>query len=201
MENDRSVSTKILPIRQVPRAALRSGRTCDQTDDVSGTAAHFGEESWTGSITGAGLAAHPGARFALDGTTEKAQDGCGDRMADATTVFAGADIQWVVGAVFDAPVLAHQFQEACRIGLRRRQASDDPDGFDLLTAVFEFADAVNPSHLRHVRKAHLSRGYLAHLDATPFDPAVAFIDRLILRGKKLPEGSGWLAFEGRPGCL
>jgi hypothetical protein len=30
---------------------------------------------------------------------------------------------------------------------------------------------------------------------------VAFIDRLILRGKRLPEGSGTLAFGGHPGCL
>jgi hypothetical protein len=52
-----------------------------------------------------------------------------------------------------------------------------------------------------VRKVHLGRGYLSHLDATPFDPTVAFIHRLILRGKKLPEGSGRLAFGGRPGCL
>lgn len=48
------------------RAALKSGRTCDQDDDVSETVAHFSEESWTGAITGAGLAANPGARFALD---------------------------------------------------------------------------------------------------------------------------------------
>ncbi|MDA1276575.1 MAG: hypothetical protein O2960_21365 [Verrucomicrobia bacterium] len=33
---------------------------------MSETVAHFSEESWTGAITGAGLAANPGARFALD---------------------------------------------------------------------------------------------------------------------------------------
>jgi hypothetical protein len=186
---------------KLSRAALKSGRTCDQVDDVSETVAHFSEESWTGAITGAGLAANPGARFALDSPTQKTQDGGGDRMPDMTSIFTGAHIQWVVGPVFDAPVLAHQLQELCRIGLRRRQAGDDPDGFDLLTAVFEFADAVNPSHLRHVWKSHFGRGYLTHLNPTPFDPAVAFIDRLILRGKKLPEGSDRLAFEGYPGCL
>ena len=184
-----------------PRAALKSGRTCNQADDFAETSAHFGKEGWTGAITGAWLATYPGPGFSLDGAAEKAEDGGRDRMADATTVFTGADIQRVVGAVFDAPVLAHQFQEARRIGLRRRQAGDDPDGFDFLTAVFEFADAVNSSHLGHVRKAHLGRSDLVHLDAPPFDPTVALIHRLILRGKKLPEGSERLAFGDRPGCL
>lgn len=93
------------------------------------------------------------------------------------------------------------YPSAWRIGLCCPQAGDDPDGFDFLTAVSELANAVNPSHLRDVRKAHLGWGYLAHLDATPFDAAVAFIHRLILRGKRLPAGSGTLAFGGRPGCL
>ncbi len=165
------------------------------------TAAHFGEESGTSAIAGAWLAAYPGPRLSLDGTTKKAQDGGRDGMADQTTVFAGADVQWVVGAVFDAPVLTHQFQEAGRVGLGRREAGDDPDGFDFLTAIFEFADAVNPSDLRHVWKGHLFGRDLFDFDTTPFEATVTVIHRLILRGKRLPAGSGRLAFGGRPGCL
>ena len=183
------------------RAALKLGWASDQADDVPETAAHFGQEGWTGAIAGTWLATNPGPCFSLDGAPEKPQNGGRDGMADATTVFARADIQWVMGAIFDRPVLAHQFQEAGDVGLRGRQAGDDPDGFDLLTAVFEFTNAVNPSHLRDVWKAHLVRGHFSRLDATPFDTAVALIHRLMLRGKKLPAGSGTLAFGGRPGCL
>ena len=122
-------------------------------------------------------------------------------MADATTVLSGTDFQRIMGAILDGPILADPFQGACRIGLRARQAGDDPDGFDLLTTVFEFANAIDSSHLRDVRKTHLVGSQLAHLEATPFDAPVAFIDRLILRGKKLPGGSDWLAFGGPPGCL
>ena len=77
------------------RAALKSDRACDQADDFLETAAHFGQEGRTGAITGAWLATNPGPRFPLDGTTENAQNGGGDGMADATTVFGSADIQWV----------------------------------------------------------------------------------------------------------
>ena len=195
------MSRTLLSTAHLSRAALKSGRRRDQANDVPGTAAHFGQEGGTRAIPGAWLAAHPGPRFSLYGATQKAQNSGRDGMADATTVFARADIQRVMGAIFNAPVLARPFQEPGRIGLGHRQAGDDPDGFDRLTAVVEFPDAVNPSHLRHVRKAHLGRGHLAHLNAPPFNPAVALIHRLILRGKRLPVGSGTLAFGGRPGCL
>src|SRR5712691_2379618 len=88
------------------RGALKSDRIRDQAKDVAETAAHFGQESWTGAITGAWLSTNPGPRFSLDGATQKAQNGGRDGMADATTVFASADIQWVMGAIFDGPVLA-----------------------------------------------------------------------------------------------
>jgi len=97
------------------RAALKLGRRRDQANDVPGTAAHFGQEGGTGAIPGAWLAAHPGPRFSLYGATQKAQNGGRDGMANATTVFARADIQRVMGAIFKAPVLARQFQEPGRL--------------------------------------------------------------------------------------
>lgn len=165
------------------------------------SAAHFGQEGGIGAITGSGLATHPGAGFTVDGATENAQNRGRDGVADPAAVFPGADIQRVMGAILDAPVLTHQFQEACGIGLRCRQTGNDPDGFDLLPAVLELTNAVNPRHLCHVRKVHLGGGHFLDLDAAPFDAAVALIQRLILRGKKLPAGSERLAFGGHPGCL
>ena len=182
------------------RAALKSDRACDQTDNVSATTAHFGQERGTGAIPGAGLATHPSPCFSLDSASEYAQHGGRDGMTDATPVFARADIQRVMSAILDAPVLARQFQEAGRIGLRRGQTGDDPDRLDFLSSVFEFANPVNSRHLRDVGKAHLSGRDLASFNAAPFDPTVALIHRLVLRGKKLPEGSGALDFGGFPGC-
>jgi hypothetical protein len=52
-----------------------------------------------------------------------------------------------------------------------------------------------------VWKAHLLGRDLFDFDAPPFDATVTFIHRLVLRGKKLPEGSEKLAFGGRLGCL
>ena len=65
-------------------------------------AAHLGQKSWAGSVTG--------ACFASNGATKSAQDGGGDGMADATTALTDTDIQRIMGAILDGPILANQFQ-------------------------------------------------------------------------------------------
>jgi hypothetical protein len=42
-------------------------------DDLTETAAHFGEKSGTGAIAGAWLAMHPSPAFSLAGATDKAE--------------------------------------------------------------------------------------------------------------------------------
>ena len=75
-----------------------SGWACDQAEDVAETAAHFGQESWAGAITGAWLATNPGPRFPWDGTTEKAHLGRGylDPL-DATPFEAVVASKWRQG--------------------------------------------------------------------------------------------------------
>ena len=119
---------------------------------------------------------------------------------DATAILPGADIQRVVGAILDGPVLARQLQEAGGIGFIRSQAGHNPDRLNFLAPAFEFPNAVNPRHLCHMRKAHLGRGHLPDLDPAPFDSAVALLDLQELRGKKLPGGSGALDLQGLFGC-
>jgi len=167
---------------------------------LSSPAAHFGEEGWVGAITSTRLAASPSSPLSGHGTTQDAQDGGGDRFADPAAVLPRAHIQRIMGAVLNAPVLARQFQQAGRIGFLRGQAGDNPNRFDFLPASFKFPNPIKPRHLGHVRKAHLGWGDLPDRDAAPFDPAMALFDVHELRGKNLPEGSGWLAFEGFLGC-
>jgi hypothetical protein len=111
-------------------------------------------------------------------------------MADPTAVLATTDIESVVGSVLDGPVLAHQFEQPGRVGLRRCQTGDDPDRLHLLAARAEFADAIDPCHLGDVREAHLRGAHFSHFDAPPFDPAVARFDRQVFRGKMTPVGVG-----------
>jgi hypothetical protein len=76
------------------RAALKSGNLAGQVaDDPIYAAAHFLQESRTGSVAGFVLAAGPGAILSLHGATQDAQHSGGDGMADAAAVFSGADIQ------------------------------------------------------------------------------------------------------------
>jgi len=105
-----------------------------------------------------------------------------------------------MGAVFNTPVLTRQFQKVEQIGLGWGEAGNDPDGFPFLAAALEFANPLEPSYLRHMRKAHLSGGDLSDRDAPPFNPAVPLLNLQELRGKNLPGGSGAIAFEGFLGC-
>jgi hypothetical protein len=68
----------------------------------------------------------------LYGAAQDAHDrGC-DGMAYAAPIFARTDIQRIVRAILDAPVLARQVQEALWIGLLGRQTGDDPDRLNFL---------------------------------------------------------------------
>jgi hypothetical protein len=99
------------------RAALKSNWAGHATDNLSEATAHFGQEGWAGAIPSARLAARPSPRLTLHGATEDAQNGGRDWLVDSTAVLPHTDIQGIMGAVFDAPVLARQLQEMSRIGL------------------------------------------------------------------------------------
>ena len=125
------------------RAALKSGNIAGQvTDDQIYAAAHFLLESGTGAVPRLALAPGPSAVLSLHGATEDAQHGGGHGMAHAAAVFSGADVQAVMGAVLNAPVLPGQFEQARRVGLLRAKTGDQPNGFHLLASGAELADAV-----------------------------------------------------------
>jgi hypothetical protein len=54
----------------------------------------------------------------LHGATENAQDGGGNGVLHLATIFSTANIQAVVGAIFDAPVLSGQFDQTLGGGPR-----------------------------------------------------------------------------------
>lgn len=184
------------------RAALKSSNLAGQvTDDQIYAAAHFLQESRTGAVAGFVLVASPSAILSLHGATEDAQHGGGHGMAHAAAVFSGADIQTVMGAVLNAPVLPGQFEQARRVGLTRAQAGDQPNGFHLLASGAELADAVQTRQLQDMRETHLFGRDRDDLDAAPLDAAVALFNLQQLRGKNLPAGSVALGPGVRLGCL
>ena len=158
-------------------------------------------ESGTGAVPRLALSPRPGAILPLHGPAEDAQHGRGHRMADPAAVFSGADIQPVMGAVLDAPVLPGQFEQACRLGLPRVQTGDQPNGFYLLASGAELADAVQTGQLQDMRETHLLGRDGDDLDAAPLDAAVAFFNLQQLRGKNLPGGSVALGPGDRVGFL
>ena len=66
---------------------------------------------------------------------EDAKDNGCDRFVDAPAILPVADIQRVVGAILEGPVLARQLQEAGGIGLIRSQAGHNPDRLNFLLRV------------------------------------------------------------------
>src|ERR1035438_6753216 len=71
-----------------------------------------------------------------------AQRGGGHRVAHPAAVFCGAHVQAVMQAVFNAPILAGQFEQASGTGLLGTQTGDHPNGLHFLLATLEFADAI-----------------------------------------------------------
>jgi hypothetical protein len=159
------------------RAALKSGNLTNQvTDDQIYAAAHFLQESRTGAVAGFALVAGPSAILSLHGTTEDARHGRGNGMAHTAAVFSGADIQTVMGAIFNAPVLPGQFEQAGRVGLLRAQTGDQPNSFDLLASGAELADAVQPRQLQDMGETHLFGRDRDDFNAAPLDASVAFFN-------------------------
>jgi hypothetical protein len=122
-------------------------------------------------------------------------------VAHSALVFGTADVQAVVGAVFDAPILPGQLQESRGVGFLRVQAGDQSDGFDFLFAVFEFANPIQSRQLEDMGETHLRGRHLDDFDAAPFDAAMSFFNLEELRGKNLPAGSVALGPAARFGCL
>ena len=149
---------------------------------------HLVTESGEGAVPLSMLTPSPGAILSLNGSTENAQDCNRNGMANPASVFSGAHVQGVMGAVLDAPIQTDQFQQPCGIGLIGRQAGDNPDCFDFLFAPFELTNAVNAGELMAMGKAHLLGRDFPNLDASPLDASVAHVESYHLRGKNPPAG-------------
>ena len=168
--------------------------------DVVEATTHSVTEGGEGAVPLARLASRPSAILSLHGATQDPQHGDRNRVANPALVLPSAHVQWVMRAVFNAPIQTNQFQQPGRIGLISPQAGKDPNGFDFLFASLEFANAVNACQLKGMRKTHLFRRDFQDLDAAPLDAPVAHIDRHHLRGKNPPAGGAWLAGAGFLGC-
>src|ERR1035441_4088861 len=183
------------------RAVLKSGNLArDEAADQVKAAAHLLFEGWTSAIARPALAACPTPILSLYGSAHDAQHGRGHRVAHPAAVFCGAHVQAVMQAVFNAPILAGQFEQASGTGLLGTQTGDHPNGLHFLLATLEFADAIDSCQLQHMREAHLRRGDGQYLDAPPFNSAMTPLDLQKFRGKNLPGGSVWLGREGGFGC-
>ena len=182
-----------------PRAALKSrSLTCDVSHNQVDTSAHLLCERWAGAIARLGLTPRPGSVFSLNGSSQDAEHRRGHGVTDSAAILSSTHVQAVMKSVFDAPVLADQFEQSLGIGLVRAQAGNDPDGLDFLLAAAQLANPIDPRDLGHMRKAHLCWSEGLALDAAPFNATVALVDLQKLRGKNLPEGSVALALGG---CL
>jgi len=96
---------------------------------------------------------------------------------NAAAVFSGADVQAMMSAVFDAPVLTGQFEQSRRVGSLRAETGDQPHGVRLLACGAELADAIQACQLQNMGETHLRRRDGQDLDAAPFNPAVALLVR------------------------
>src|SRR5208283_353532 len=180
--------------RPASRAALKSGNLAEKVAESQINApTHSLLERRAGAVAGFGLVAGPRAVLALDRPAQNAQHRGGDGVTHPAAVFSAADVQAVMRAIFDAPILAGQFQQAFGAGFFRRQTGDHPNRFDFLPAVLEFADAVQAGQLQDVGEAHLFGRDREDFDAAPLEAAVALLNLQELRGKNLPAGSVALA--------
>ena len=115
----------------------------------------------------------PSAILSLRGATEDARHGGGRGMARAAAVLSRADVQTVMGAVLNAPVLPGRFQQARRVGLLRAQTGDQPNGLHLLASGAELADAAQARQLQDMRETHLFGRDRDGFEAAPLDAAAA----------------------------
>src|SRR5271169_1627912 len=135
------------------RAALKSGNLAsDEADDQVKAAAHLLFEGRTSAVTRPALAACPISKLSLYGSAHDAQRGGGHRVAHPAPVFCGAHVQAVMQAVFNAPILAGQFEQASGTGLLGTQTGDRPNGLHFLLATLEFPNAIYAGKLQHVRE-------------------------------------------------
>jgi nitrite reductase/ring-hydroxylating ferredoxin subunit/uncharacterized membrane protein len=77
--------------------------------------AHSFLEGWACAVPGLALTARPGPILSLHGPAQDAQNGDGDGMTHPASIFPAADIQPIMSAVLNAPVLAGQLQQARRM--------------------------------------------------------------------------------------
>ena len=159
------------------RAALKSGNLAEEiAENQINAPAHFFLEGGTGAITGFALAAGPGSILSLHGPAQDAQHGGRDRVMHPATVFPAADIQPIMGAILNAPILTGQFEQSRGVRLLWRQAGDQPDRFHFLPPVLQFANAIQARQLSDVRKTHLFGRDGCDFDAAPFEAAVSFVN-------------------------
>jgi len=130
---------------------------------------------------------------------------CGGGVAHLAVVFPLSVIAAVVLFGFDAPVASYQPQQSVRVGFLGVEASDPTaslaGGLDHLAAPQVVHLLVEAEDLR--RSGQTEGGPIDRLapELALFDPPMAFIGRLSLRGEDRPPGAVWLWRRPGVGCL
>ena len=106
-QTDRPFASTLLPRHRCDRAALKSGNLAgDEADDQVRAAAHLLIAGRTSALARPALAASPIPILSLYGVAQDAQHDRSHRVAHPAPVFGGTQVQAVIPAVFNAPILA-----------------------------------------------------------------------------------------------
>ena len=162
-----------------------------ESDGVAGLfGIHIGVEIRQGGIAPFGIGTFPFGEEADGQTTEHAQDPYAVSVADATSVFVGGNVEALMKAVLNAPVLPGGHEPLCRIEAFRFPAGELKDGFRCTQAEM----AVDPCNLRNVWKANPFGIRRFRKDLSTFPAALVLLVAIglvgcgRLRGKNPPEG-------------
>lgn len=119
----------------------------------------------------------------------------GGAIAHLAMVLALSVIPPVMLFDFDPPVTSHQREQSLRIGLRRVDAAGPiagvVGGLDHIPPPQMFHPLVDAEDLRRSCQTQGGPVYLLAPKLARFDPSMAFIARLGLRGENRPRGALW----------
>jgi len=108
-------------------------------------------------------------------------------LANAAAVFVKAHVAHIMQAVFNAPVVAVQGQQAHRAGFLRSQTGDAIHGFGAPLARAQLRGlALQAEDLSGVGEIQIALQFATGPEAPDFQAAVAFLEANVLRGGTLP---------------
>ena len=114
----------------------------------------------------------------------------GGFRADLGPIFVKGHIPDPVQAILDGPVPPAQLQQPLWRRPRRRRAGDGKGDILAQGAPGEVGGAaVNPQDLLRVGKRQIALQRVADPEAAGFDPAMPFVNGLVLRGETSPAGA------------